>query len=200
MKDKQATETNVMDASHGHLSVRIEGAHPPEVMFAFAQQRSRMIGSLATTIILDVLIIVLVILIGKMPRAQAKVAPKQEDLSDQIVWLKEDGPGGGGGGGGNRMPDPPRPAEMKGQQKITVPVTPPAPIEAPKPKPQEAEPPAQQLQSPAVPMAASLQDLPGTIAAPGPMPSGSLGSGSGGGAGTGTGGGIGSGSGSGLGP
>jgi TonB family protein len=48
-------------------------------------------------------------------------------------------------------------------------------------------------------MAASLQDVPGAIAPPGPM-SPSLGSGSGGGAGTGRGGGVGSGSGSGLGP
>jgi periplasmic protein TonB len=96
------------------------------------------------------------------------------------------------------MPDPPKAAELKGKAKITVPATPPAPVEVPKPKPEEA-PVVQQLSIPAVNMAAALQDLPGAIAPPGPVTI-SQGSGSGGGAGTGRGGGIGPGSGSGLGP
>jgi protein TonB len=199
MEEHRPGDPGAIDASHGHLSVHIEGAHPPEIMFAFAQQRSRMAGSLATTIVLDALIIGLVVLLGRMPRPHAKVVQTQENLSDQIVWLPQEGPGGGGGGGGNKMPDPPRPAELKGKQKITVPVTPPAPVEVPKPKPEDQPPPIQQLQIPAATLAASIQDLPGTIAPPGPMAA-SLGSGSGGGAGTGTGGGVGSGTGSGLGP
>lgn len=205
MEEKRAADGGAIDDSHGHLSVHIEGAHPPEVMFAFARQSSRMRWSLLTTVLLDTAVIALVVLISHIPHSQVKAAPAEEKLSDQIVWLKEEGPGGGGGGGGNKMPEPPRPAELKGKDKakISVPVTPPAPLEVPKPKPKPEEPeppPVQQLQIPAATLAASIQDLPGAIAAPGPMPSASLGSGSGGGAGTGRGGGIGSGSGSGLGP
>jgi TonB family protein len=201
MEEKRAADNGVMDASHGHLSVRIEGAHPPEIMFAFANQSGRMGWSLLTTILLDLALVAIIILIGRIPHSQINAAVPNEQINDQIVWLKEEGPGGGGGGGGNRMPDPPKAAEVKAKEKakISVPVTPPAPLEVPKPKPQEPEPQVQQLQIPAVTLSASLQDMPGTIAAPGPMTA-SLGSGSGGGAGTGTGGGIGSGSGSGLGP
>lgn len=199
MEAKSPAETGVNDA-HGHLTVRIEGAHPPEVMFAFAAQRSRMAGSLATTVLIYAVAVVVIVLLGRLPHVVASAPVQQEEkLSDQIVWLNEPGPGGGGGGGGNHMPDPPKPVELKGKQKITVPATPPAPIEAPKPKPPEETPAIQQLSIPAVNMAAALQDMPGAIAAPGPMTL-SQGSGSGGGAGTGRGGGIGSGSGTGLGP
>jgi TonB family protein len=196
MTDQRARESGVNHA-HGHLSVHIEGAHPPDVMFAFATQRGRMFGSLVTTALLDIGLVLLIIFISRLPHVKLTAAPTQEQLNDQIVWLDQPGPGGGGGGGGNHMPDPPKAAELKGKEKITVPATPPAPIEAPKPKPEEA-PVVQQLSIPAVNMAAALQDLPGAIAAPGPMTV-SQGSGSGGGAGTGSGGGVGSGRGSGLG-
>src|SRR5690242_14732100 len=106
MADHSAV-SGVTDTSNGHLSVRIEGAHPPEIMFAFAQQRSRMAGSLATTILLDALIIGLVVFLSRLPHLQLKAAPPEQPLSDQIVWIPQEGPGGGGGGGGNRMPDPP---------------------------------------------------------------------------------------------
>ena len=65
--------------------------------------------------------------------------------------------------------------------------------------PRKLRSPVKRCQIPAVSTSASLQDLPGIIAAPGP-PSASHGSGSGGGAGTGSGGGIGPGNGNGLGP
>ena len=158
-----------------------------------------MAGSLATTLLLDALVVALVLILGRIPHALPSATQQQEQLSDQIVWIPEEGPGGGGGGGGNHMPDPPKPAELKGKEKITVPATPPAPIEVPKPKPKEEPPIVQQLSIPAVNMAAALQDMPGTIAPPGPMTA-SQGSGSGGGAGTGSGGGVGPGRGSGLGP
>jgi protein TonB len=118
-------------------------------------------------------------------------------LNDQIVWLDEKGPGGGGGGGGNQMPLPPKPAELPGKEKITVPVVQPAPLEAPQPP--KADPDPVQVNIPAQELAAALQDLPGTVAAPGALDL-SQGPGRGGGAGTGSGGGIGPGSGSGLGP
>ncbi|HEX4347594.1 MAG TPA: TonB family protein [Vicinamibacterales bacterium] len=197
MAEKQAAESGV-DAAPGHLSVRIDGAHPPEIAFAFAAQPRRMAGSLATTMVIYAIAVLVVVMLGRVSHALPKNTQQDEKPNDQIVWLAEPGPGGGGGGGGNHMPDPPKPAELKGKEKITVPVTPPAPIEAPKPKPVDT-PAVQQLEIPAATLAAAFQDLPGAIAAPGPM-SLSQGSGSGGGAGTGRGGGIGSGSGNGLGP
>ncbi|MBA2303241.1 MAG: TonB family protein [Acidobacteria bacterium] len=114
-----------------------------------------------------------------------------------IVWLDQPGPGGGGGGGGNRMPDPPRKAELKGIEKITVPVTKPPKLEMAKPEPPK---PRAQIEIPAQQTAVGVMELPGMISnVPTPaLPS--QGSGSGGGAGTGQGTGAGPGSGSGLGP
>jgi hypothetical protein len=53
--------------------------------------------------------------------------------------LSQPGPGGGGGGG-NKMPDPPKKAELKGEQKISVPTPP-----EPKPEPPKEEPPQETL-------------------------------------------------------
>jgi TonB family protein len=117
----------------------------------------------------------------------------------EIIWLQSPGPGGGGGGGGNRQPDPPRRAELKGNDPISVPVAKPAPVKPEPPKPEVVTPKAE-MTIPAVQTAASVQELPGVISSvPGPVTS-SQGSGSGGGAGTGTGTGIGPGQGSGYGP
>ena len=185
-----------VNTSHGHLSVHVEGAHPPEVRFSFEQQPARTAWSVVASIALDGIVILFVVLLGRIPHTL--MTPSLDVLSDQIVWLDEKGPGGGGGGGGNQMPLPPKPAEAVGKQKITVPVTPPAPLEAPTPPKADPEP-TPQLTIPAVEQAAALQDLPGVIAPPGPL-SLSQGPGRGGGAGTGTGTGVGSGSGSGLGP
>jgi protein TonB len=121
--------------------------------------------------------------------------PPRTELPRDIVWLDRPGPGGGGGGGGNRMKEPPRQAELKGEQKITVPT-----VAQPKPqltKPQDTPPPAQ-LEIPAMQTATGVMEMPGVISSV-PTVSPSLGSGSGGGAGTGRGTGIGSGTGSGLG-
>src|SRR5918995_335989 len=57
----------------------------------------------------------------------AALAPDPENrVPNDIVWLDVPGPGGGGGGGGNKMKEPPRKAELKGAEKVTVPVTKPA--------------------------------------------------------------------------
>ncbi len=110
-----------------------------------------------------------------------------------ITWIVTPGPGGGGGGGGNRSPDPPKKAELKGPEKVTVPVE-------SKPKPVETKvPPPATLIIPAQPTASSIQELPGMISQI-PTVTPSQGSGVGGGAGTGTGSGIGPGNGAGLGP
>ena len=122
--------------------------------------------------------------------------PTKDELPTDIVWLDRPGPGGGGGGGGNKMPDPPRKAELKGAEKVTVPVEKPPKLEIAKkdpPKTAQIDIPAQQTATGVVELPGMVSNLP-TPAVP------SQGSGSLGGAGTGTGSGVGSGTGSGLGP
>lgn len=123
-------------------------------------------------------------------------SPRSADqLPSDIIWLDQPGPGGGGGGGGNRMPDPPRKAELKGAEKVTVPVEKPPKVEIAKETP---KPPAQVV-IPAQQTATGVMELPGMVSTL-PTPAvPSQGSGDGGGAGTGRGTGIGPGRGSGLG-
>jgi protein TonB len=125
------------------------------------------------------------------------LSPAKDDLPRDIVWLDQPGPGGGGGGGGNKMPDPPRKAELKGAEKITVPVAKPPKMEIAKPEPPPT-PPAQ-IVIPAQQTATGVVELPGMVSnLPTPaVPS--QGSGTGNGAGTGQGTGIGPGRGAGLG-
>lgn len=125
------------------------------------------------------------------PQAFTPAAPFA--IPADITWIATPGPGGGGGGGGNRSPDPPKKAELKGPEKVTVPVQ-----ATPKPVETKVPPPAT-LNIPAQPTASSIQEMPGVISQI-PTTTPSQGSGVGGGAGTGTGTGIGPGSGSGLGP
>ena len=125
-------------------------------------------------------------------------SPLPDNLPRDIVWLDTPGPGGGGGGGGNEMPEPPRKAELKGAEKITVPVEKPPKMELV--KPETPEPPPAQIVIPAQQTATGVVELPGMVSnLPTPaVPSQGLGTG--GGAGTGKGGGVGPGSGDGLGP
>jgi periplasmic protein TonB len=134
-----------------------------------------------------------VFIIANLPDPAPPAA--QVEVPREIVWIAMEGPGGGGGGGGNRMPDPPRKAELPGQEKITVPVTKPPKLESPEP-PKDIPEPVQQMNIPAVTASAGVQELPGALTG---LPSTALGTGTGGGAGTGTGTGIGAGKGSGLG-
>jgi TonB family protein len=187
-----------VNASAGHLSVHLEGDHPPEVPFMFDWQPKRTRWSMAVSFAINSTLFALALLLpGLFPPRAIVTTFLPEDPNEHIIWLNEPGPGGGGGGGGNKMKDPPRPAELPGKDKITVPVEKPP---VPTPKPPEKEPELiAQLNIPAQTLAAVTDSLPGAIEAPA-APSLSQGSGSGGGAGTGTGSGIGSGSGSGLGP
>jgi len=119
-------------------------------------------------------------------------------LSEDIVWLSDPGPGGGGGGG-NKSPEPPKVAELKGQDKITVPAA--KPVE-PTPQPEPVPPPPlvePQLTLPAQQMAAATSVDPGLIGPPTTSTSDSRGSGTGTGVGPGTGSGLGPGSGGGTG-
>ena len=81
-------------------------------------------------------------------------------LSRQIVFLAEPGPGGGGGGG-NSLPEPPRPAEVEApeEEDVSVPVIDPEPV----PEPTPEEPPVEQLNIPAVLLAAATETSPGVI-------------------------------------
>lgn len=189
-----------VNPSVGHLSVHVEGAHPAEVPFLFEQQQKRLgpafVASFAYHVVMGALLVVAIRYSAHRPPSDP-VLPEQPNAN--IIWLSQQGPGGGGGGGGNRMKEPPRPAEIPGKDKITVPVIKPPKLEAPQQAKVEPNP-VEQLMIPAKSLADAEDSLPGAIEAPPGPPTVSLGSGSGGGAGTGTGTGIGSGTGSGLGP
>jgi protein TonB len=186
--------------SAGHLSVHVEGAHAPEVMFSLEQQSKRLAPAFLTSFVLQATVLLVLIALSRWGVGMAATpAVLPDEPNSNIVWLSQPGPGGGGGGGGNQMKEPPRQAELPGKDKITVPVSKPPKLEAPQQAKLEPSPVAQ-LNIPAKELAASTLELPGAIEAPPGPPTPSQGSGSGGGAGTGRGSGIGSGSGSGLGP
>jgi protein TonB len=189
-----------INTSAGHLSVRVEGAHPPELTFSFERQSERLVPALGAAMLVEIGIVMLFLLISwYAPAITITRAVLPDDISNQMVWLSDPGPGGGGGGGGNQMPEPPKKAELPGKQKITVPVEKPPKLEPPQQAKVEPEPPVQELIIPAKVLAAGADSLPGAIDAPPSPPTLSLGTGTGRGAGTGAGSGLGSGTGSGLG-
>ena len=66
MDKAQDTATDI-DVTHGHLSVRVEGAHPPEVRFAFSQQPRRTSFSVATGALLQAALLFLFIFVNRLP-------------------------------------------------------------------------------------------------------------------------------------
>jgi TonB family protein len=193
--------THRVSASAGHLSVHLDSEHPPEVPFSFERQPKRLSSAVGVSMAAHGAVLLLVLILMQAGVGQSRTpAVLPEVMPSQIVWLNEPGPGGGGGGGGNQMQEPPRVVELKGEDKISVPVAPPIELEIPKPDPEPEPEPVPQVNIPAMTLAAALESMPGVIEAPPGPPSLSQGSGRGGGAGTGTGTGIGSGTGSGLGP
>jgi periplasmic protein TonB len=185
------------NTSAGHLSVHVEGAHPVDQRFLFEHEPKRLGLSFIASAIFDVLFGLLLIWATRFSPRATTGAVLPDQLNPNIVWLSEPGPGGGGGGGGNQMKEPPRPAELPGKDKLTVPVEKPPSLEPPK-KPKEEPKQVEDLNIPAKLMASAGQTVAGAIEiAP---PSASQGLGTGGGAGTGAGSGIGPGTGSGLGP
>src|SRR5689334_5995299 len=101
-----------VNASPGHLAVRVEGAHPPEITFSFERQSQRLVPALGAAVVLEIGVVLLFVLIARFaPTFAITPATIPEDVSDQIVWLNQPGPGGGGGGGGNQMKEPPKKAE-----------------------------------------------------------------------------------------
>ena len=200
MAESTPAEEVRVNASAGHLSVHCAGSHAADdVPFMFEQQPRRLGLSVLLSAGLDVGFAALLIFLSRLPTypvTTAAVVP--DNVSNQIIWLQQPGPGGGGGGGGNRMKEPPRKAELPGKDKITVPVEKPPKLETTQVK--NEPPPIAPLNIPAKSLSAAQDVLGGAIEAPPGPPTLSQGSGSGGGAGTGTGSGIGPGTGSGLGP
>jgi periplasmic protein TonB len=180
-----------------HLSVRPDDQGPAEVHFLFERQEKRLGGALGASVLSHVAFVVLALLIVRLVPDRSGEATLPDRNNQDIVWLAQPGPGGGGGGG-NKMPEPPKKAELPGQEKITVPaVKPPEPTPEP---PKVDEPvPEPQINIPAQTMAAATEAAPGVIESNAASNSASTGSGSGTGAGAGQGSGLGEGSGGGTG-
>jgi len=171
-----------------HLSVRPSDAGPPEVHFLFEQQQKRMGSAIGVSVATHAAFLLAILLFIRFAPERVTSAILPDHLPNEIVWLSQPGPGGGGGGG-NKSPEPPKKAELKGQEKITVPA-----VKQPEPTPEKVEekPPLEaQLNIPAQTMAADT-----TAASPGVIESGAVSSSTGSGSGTG----AGAGQGSGLGP
>ena len=176
-----------------HLTVRPDTDGPREVRFMFDQPDGARIGrSLGAGLLTELVVVGIVLLVMALLPKKVYQAVLPDRLAEDIVWLTQPGPGGGGGGG-NKMPDPPKKAELKGEQKISVP-TPPEPM----PEPPKVEPPPEQLNIPAQTLAAAPVNSPGALS-PNPNDTASTGSGSGSGAGPGQGSGLGPGFGGGTG-
>ena len=185
--------------SPGHLSVRIEGAHPVQVRFSFQDQQKRIAPAFVVSLLTHIVMVSLLVFLLRLTPARQVIDGFMPIQPSGIVWLSDPGPGGGGGGGGNEMEEPPRVAELPGKDEITVPVEKAPKLEQPKEVEKEPDP-VERLNIPAQSMASAAESLKGTLEPlPGP-PTISQGAGTGGGAGVGTGSGIGPGSGSGLGP
>jgi TonB family protein len=200
MAERTSSVEPHVNLSAGHLSVRVEGAHPPEITFSFERQSQRLVPAVGAAALVQALVVLLFVLLARFaPSLNVTPAALPDDVNNQIVWLSQPGPGGGGGGGGNQMKEPPKKAELPGKDKITVPVAPAKKLDPPQ-QPKVEPNPVEQLNIPAKILASGADAIPGAIDGPPGPPTVSLGAGTGGGAGTGSGTGIGSGSGAGLGP
>ncbi len=178
-----------------HLSVRPDDGRPSELRFMFESPTQSRVGSaLGASVVGHAAFIGLWVFILWLVPQNVREAVLPDEFPRQIVWLAEPGPGGGGGGG-NQRPEPPKPAELPGREKISVPAAKPEPL--PEPAPEEP-PPLDQLTIPAATMAAATETTIGVLDS-GDASSQSTGSGSGTGAGSGTGSGLGAGSGGGTG-
>ncbi len=115
MADTPTPEVRV-NASAGHLSVHVPGAHPIEIPFLFEQQQKRipsaLAGSLASHIVLAALVI-FGVRYGGATAVSPALLPDQPNTN--IIWLSQPGPGGGGGGGGNGQASVARITEPSGQ-------------------------------------------------------------------------------------
>src|SRR5579872_2193997 len=164
--------------------------------FVMHHEKPRMAPAAIASLTTHAAVISVLILLKFMPAHSPAGAKLPDQLTRDLVWLRDPGTGGGGGGGGNKHLEPARRVQQPGRDPISVPARRPDTIN------RDATPIDVKLQQPEIPvqsLGASLVMLPGVIPAlPGASPD-SLGPGSRYGAGTGTDGGIGSGRGRGLG-
>jgi len=156
--------------------------------------------SFAASFAWHVIVLAIVIVVARSARgSHDQVSPPAPSTQTRIVWLDQPGPGGGGGGGGNRSQTPPRPAQARGHDPVSVPAAQPRAIE-PRPITQNESEPVRQVVIPARSLAAALETLPGAIEGVGSPSTLSRGPGDGDGSGSGHGSGDGPDIGSGLGP
>ena len=173
--------------------MRPKNALQPGQAILFEHPRRTLAPAALASVLSHVALGLMAILLVRSSRPGGAIAAAVRDQSEKkIVWLKD----GGGGGGGNHMNEPPRRAELRGSDAITVPVAQRRAIEVALAREPD---PLQQLMIPAKPMAAALEAFPGPIEAPAAPQTPSQGSGTRGGAGTGDGLGDGPGRGDGLG-
>lgn len=153
------------------------------------------VGGLAISCATHTVMVVALLMLTSRGESDNRAAAVPASDPPLMVWLPVPGPGGGGGGGGNRNPDPPRAAELRGSDKMTMPTAPrQTPDAAEKPEPR----PTQLADVPAQTFGASDLTAMGLVEAG--ADSLSQGPGRDNGAGTGRGPGIGPGDGPGLGP
>jgi protein TonB len=153
-----------------------------EPRFLFEQSQKRSAGPLIVSLFVHSALIAIAVWIGMHPSVNSRAASLLKDtLNKDIVWLDVPGASGGGGGGGNQISEPPRIAQLKGEDKKTVPVQKPPQVEMPKDTPEEN--PIQNLVIPAETLAAANTVLRGAVE--GIPSSDSLGPGRRGGAGNG---------------
>lgn len=201
--DRQAAATvaGAEPPSHGaELSIRPASIGPPDVRFLLGATEERIGRSLAASLaghVVGGLLLALIISLTPEPIYEL-IVPARDSYS--IVWLPEEGPGGGGGGGGNESLELPQLAELPGADEtpLSVPIQDEPPIVEQDIEPETLT--AQQMNIPAVSMAAANRTRSGVLDALATADTGAQGSGRGGGAGSGEGAGSGPGTGPGLGP
>ena len=201
--DRQAAATaaGAEPLSHGAaLSIRPASIGPPDVRFLLGATEERIGRSLAASLaghVVGGLLLALIISMTPEPVYQL-IVPARDSYG--IVWLPEEGPGGGGGGGGNESLELPQLVELPGADEtpLSVPIQDEPPIVEEDIEPETLN--AQQMNIPAVSMAAANRTRSGVLDALAAADTGAQGSGRGGGAGSGEGAGSGPGTGPGLGP
>jgi len=149
-----------INTSAGHLSLKVDGAHPAEVDFSFDREPKRLSVAFcrlcgdrrhtssscwcspAVTI--------------PRPRRPRPCHSKSQD--HHLVERARSG-AAAAVAGGNKMKEPPKKAELPGKDKLTVPVEKKPSFEQSKVEPN----PVQQLNIPAKELSSALESLPGAI-------------------------------------
>ena len=188
-EQKRVTPKELPGASR--LSVRPDDGRPAELRFMFETPQQRFGGALGASFAAHAGFVGFLLLLAWLAPESVRDAVLPVRLSNQIVFLAEPGPGGGGGGG-NSMPEPPRQAELPRPEEPEPVVVEPEPT----PEPPE-EPPVEQMNIPAMLLAAATESSLGVIESS--EASESTGAGGGSGAGGGQGSGLEQGTGGGLG-